>query len=984
MPKSAGGVTVNFTAGTATFLKDVELANGAVRNFQKTTQSGATGSRTSMVAASTLFKELNGNFESSSRAVARLLIDVGGLGGAMSKIFPLVGGLAFLGMLYKIGEGIHKFYKDIEEAPKKIKAAFEPGNLGIAVAADDLRIAADKAEIEVAKLQGLRTNNLKLALDEAAKSADTLWQSLSKSVAEMAKLAKEHQPGWWQQNFVGVAGTEDITKGMEALNQAMDKIRETQRTAKREALRMPDQTAAAAMLKTVNDKANQDMNALLEQKEKDLTDIINEKPKAAGAGTIFAQDIDPAKRAARLALANAARERVQDLKDELYETGRLQEDDAKKRQAEEDAANRALGKPFADKVAALRAQLGLLNQEISAIGKNQGLMDQAKAAGLAAIAIEELNKRLKPKQKLTESQEQEIKGILVDITKAETEKTFLEGADRTKKALEQEVDSFNRLGASIGRGYEALKEFNVESKVAQFIKSHAADPDFLTKHAADIQGVRNAATLAFEAEYRSQIDQSLEKLAEQIAMEQALTAAIGEGEAAVRKAAEAERERQILLHNTWQAAMLLIMLERMRFSAEETKLITESNKKLEDRLQVIRAVTAATLQGAEAMRKAGNEVKYAQMNLDLKGSGDKQKEVDEAEHAAQVAADAIAVRNAHRDRIERLDEEIKYLKEQLQLHKDDLNLQVALQQKEKERLEQQKQLSLQVGTLRSGLEAFFLEVRATEKSLGQILYDSMTDALGRVADEFAKLITGQKVSFAKMAQEMGASLVRALALKELDKLIKKLEEIYNKTHGKTGTGTGTGTPGSPSGTTPGTPAGKAPATGRSDDPFTVTIRTGDPNGSEESPFMVIVKNSMLSGDQPGSGPNTPQTAIGQLLTGIAAAVVIGGAISQGAGAGPKARAEGGPVYPGGAYLVGERGPEAFIPQVSGTILSSAMTQRGLGGLGHTYYMSIDARGTDPVLTEQRVYKAIGEAHRDAVGTSVRATVLRSARFPPGR
>tara|TARA_R110000868_G_scaffold322583_2_gene583532 strand:+ start:3129 stop:3644 length:516 start_codon:yes stop_codon:yes gene_type:complete len=36
-----------------------------------------------------------------------------------------------------------------------------------------------------------------------------------------------------------------------------------------------------------------------------------------------------------------------------------------------------------------------------------------------------------------------------------------------------------------------------------------------------------------------------------------------------------------------------------------------------------------------------------------------------------------------------------------------------------------------------------------------------------------------------------------------------------------------------------------------------------------------------------------------------------------------ARAEGGPVTPGGAYLVGERGPELFVPPGAGSIASAA-------------------------------------------------------------
>lgn len=48
-----------------------------------------------------------------------------------------------------------------------------------------------------------------------------------------------------------------------------------------------------------------------------------------------------------------------------------------------------------------------------------------------------------------------------------------------------------------------------------------------------------------------------------------------------------------------------------------------------------------------------------------------------------------------------------------------------------------------------------------------------------------------------------------------------------------------------------------------------------------------------------------------------------------------ARAEGGPVQPGGAYLVGERGPEFFTPGVAGQVSPS-----GSGGGGQTVHIHL--------------------------------------------
>ncbi len=55
--------------------------------------------------------------------------------------------------------------------------------------------------------------------------------------------------------------------------------------------------------------------------------------------------------------------------------------------------------------------------------------------------------------------------------------------------------------------------------------------------------------------------------------------------------------------------------------------------------------------------------------------------------------------------------------------------------------------------------------------------------------------------------------------------------------------------------------------------------------------------------------------------------VLGGTLGKALGGVFSARAEGGPVLPGGAYLVGERGPEVFRPTSAGTIENSGASAR---------------------------------------------------------
>jgi hypothetical protein len=66
----------------------------------------------------------------------------------------------------------------------------------------------------------------------------------------------------------------------------------------------------------------------------------------------------------------------------------------------------------------------------------------------------------------------------------------------------------------------------------------------------------------------------------------------------------------------------------------------------------------------------------------------------------------------------------------------------------------------------------------------------------------------------------------------------------------------------------------------------------------------------------------------------------GGAVGQGLAALGSffggARANGGPVNSGSAFLVGERGPEVFVPGTSGTIMNARDTER-MGGRGETNF-----------------------------------------------
>jgi hypothetical protein len=97
-----------------------------------------------------------------------------------------------------------------------------------------------------------------------------------------------------------------------------------------------------------------------------------------------------------------------------------------------------------------------------------------------------------------------------------------------------------------------------------------------------------------------------------------------------------------------------------------------------------------------------------------------------------------------------------------------------------------------------------------------------------------------------------------------------------------------------------------------------------------------------------------------------------GALSSVIGVFGGAKQSGGWISGSKTYLVGESGPE-IISGATGYVHSTAQTRAMLGGSSNVINYAIDARGTDPVLTERRTRAAILAAHQSSVISSVQVS-----------
>jgi hypothetical protein len=107
---------------------------------------------------------------------------------------------------------------------------------------------------------------------------------------------------------------------------------------------------------------------------------------------------------------------------------------------------------------------------------------------------------------------------------------------------------------------------------------------------------------------------------------------------------------------------------------------------------------------------------------------------------------------------------------------------------------------------------------------------------------------------------------------------------------------------------------------------------------------------------------------------------IVGIVTSALGGPPPARAYGGSVTGKKPYMVGERGPELFVPGGNGTIIPNS-NMRGGGGGGSSFNISVDARGSnDPAAVRAQVQQGILEA-APAIIAAAESRTISSLRRP---
>jgi hypothetical protein len=212
------------TAGSRTFIQDVEVAKTKLREFGTVGASVNTGMVSGTKATTASIKAMEGQFANNNKAAAAFINTV--LGGApiMQAAFPIVGGLAFAGMLENIGTKVVDYFKKLEEAPARTAEAFRGITEPLEKENDQLEVTNDKLAMEIGKLSGHPGNGLQLALHEAWVVADKLEATVSKTLKELGEVQKKEGISALSALFTGRSDTEGDEAEVKKFTDSMTRI----------------------------------------------------------------------------------------------------------------------------------------------------------------------------------------------------------------------------------------------------------------------------------------------------------------------------------------------------------------------------------------------------------------------------------------------------------------------------------------------------------------------------------------------------------------------------------------------------------------------------------------------------------------------------------------------------------------------------------------------------------------------------------------
>ena len=498
MAKRVGLISINLVAGTAQFNADMGKAKAQIVAVGGAAQDAGRHVVSGMQASSAAIRVMEGGMTNNLRAVERFVSGTLGLGPALQAIFPVVGALAFGGLIVSIGEKVYTFFKNAQEGATRVANAFRELNQPLRLTNDELRLANDHLANDIAKLEGKRQNNLAVALDEARVVADKLAKSLDDDLQKLEKLMKENNIGKLNGLFTGRAGT---GKDEDEVKRFTDEMARTDSEGLRSVRDAKGKDAIDAAMKAWQAKSL----AAIDSEIGYFRELVKESERLQGGQVIHTRDaqgnpvdVRTAQRGPDQTGAIIERRGVVDTLNELRDNAQLQMDNyalsVRKGNDEATNANAKLDRPLDDKLAEVGEQLKESQDRLDASGKSEEMKEMASADIAAGKAIMEVNKALerlheKPMPQATEDAFHLLEAM---IAQNNAQAKWNDSLAATTSKMEERTASYRDLAAAVGLSYEATKKAEAELAVKEFAKEKYGDAEWMAdpRHQADISKVR--------------------------------------------------------------------------------------------------------------------------------------------------------------------------------------------------------------------------------------------------------------------------------------------------------------------------------------------------------------------------------------------------------------------------------------------------------------------------------------------------------------
>jgi hypothetical protein len=291
--------------------------------------------------------------------------------------------------------------------------------------------------------------------------------------------------------------------------------------------------------------------------------------------------------------------------------------------------------------------------------------------------------------------------------------------------------------------------------------------------------------------------------------------------------------------------------------------------------------------------------------------------------------------------------------EKLKAAVNDLDKQVALNEKNLELLKLQDQMEESIAEHRhKSIDDFFKDMRGQSKNAGDIFYDGMHNALDKLSDDMATLLMHPKgTNVRKMLGGTLKDIGGGMAKEATHSLLQRALGHFGK-HATTG---------KPDGST---------------EPLALWVRMAqlNPIANPLAPLMPALPPALGSGNASAGGGGFGKLFGGALGNGIYNLLGGGaGGVATSTDSSITFMAAGGDANPGNVYGVAEAGEAELVsPKHSSRITPVSK----LGGDTHNYYINA-AHG----VSHAEMYSAMITAHKASVATGVQANVEFSKRTP---